>query len=449
VYVTDVNRVQKFTSEGEFIEKWGTEGTGDGQFNGLFFIEVDGSGNVCVGDQQHNETHRMQKFDANGKFLMSWTRKMMRPRGSNGIATLAVDPSGNTYYAFKDQIVKYDSNGNMVSSYCQNGFSEDSLDEVFGVFADSGGRLYITDASGSIRIFDAEGKLADKWTAENTEGRERLPNGPMSMDNTGNIYVSYLAGVSIWKLSPKGKPLTKFQIEQPPSEGRFLNLGGVAIDDSGSVYAVDSVDIEWIYVGIPTIKKFGLDGQLIASWDVSKMSKEKVKWPSRIAVDGSGTIYVTDQSAHCIHKLDSQGKYIKSWGTKGTGDGHFDIPEGITVDKSGNVYVCDRQNSRIQKFDSNGRFLTKWGKQGSGEGEFHFPAAVALDKKGNIYVADSNNNRIQKFTPQGNFLTEWGKFGEAPGQFNVPLGIAVDALGNVYVSDSHNHRIQKFAPANP
>ena len=34
VYVTDPfqHRIQKFTSEGMFVSKWGTEGTGDGQF---------------------------------------------------------------------------------------------------------------------------------------------------------------------------------------------------------------------------------------------------------------------------------------------------------------------------------------------------------------------------------------------------------------------------------
>ncbi|HCO94836.1 MAG TPA: hypothetical protein DIU00_12940 [Phycisphaerales bacterium] len=446
VYVADENRVQKFTSEGEFLAKWGTEGTEDGQFTGLFFIEVDGSGNMWVGDQLGGETHRMQKFDANGKFLMSWTRNIMRPRGTNYMETLAVDPSGNNYYAFENQIEKYDAEGNLVSAYCQQGFSDDKLERVFGVFADQEGCLYVTDASGSIRRFDTEGKLAHKWTAENVEGVDKFPNGPITMDETGNIYVSYPGGVPIWKLSADGKPVIKFRIESPLCEDRFTRLGGVAVDNSGGVYAVDSTDIDWIYFGIPSIKKFDLDGQLITTWDVSKIAEGKTRWPAQIAVDSSGNMYVTDQSSHSVHKLDAQGRYIKSWGDKGMGDGQFDTPEGIAVDKSGNVLVCDRQNSRIQKFDSNGKFLTKWGKEGSGDGEFHFPAAVVVDKEGIVFVADSDNHRIQKFTAEGKFLTEWGQFGEAPGQFNVPLGIAVDTSGNVYVSDSHNHRIQKFAP---
>jgi DNA-binding beta-propeller fold protein YncE len=449
VYVadTDNNRVQKFTSNGKFLAKWGTGGTGDGQFSGLFFIAVDGSGNMWIGDQLGNGTHRMQKFDANGEFLMKWTRRIMRPHGTNYVETVAVDSSGNSYYPFERRIEKYDAKGDLISAYGQQEFTEDKLERVYGMCVDQAGRLYITDTGGSIRRFDADGKLAGKWTAENTAGKEKYPNGPIVVDGAGNVYVSHLAGVPIWKLSPEGKPVAKFWIEPPLCEGRFIRLGGVAVDNSGRVYTVDSVDIDWIYFGIPSIKKFDSDGQFLTMWGVPEAAKGKFKYPARIAVDGSGNMYVSDQTSHCVHKLDAEGKYIKSWGDKGTGDGQFDTPEGIAVDGSGHVYVCDRQNSRIQKFDPDGKFLAKWGKEGSGDGEFHFPAAVADDKEGNVFVADSDNHRVQKFTAEGKFLTKWGEFGEAPGQFNVPLGIAVDKAGNVYVSDSHNHRIQKFAPA--
>jgi len=447
VYVADSDncRVQKFTDDGKFLAKWGTEGTGDGQFNGAFFIAVDGSGNVWVGDQLGNGTHRMQKFDANGKFLTKWTRKIMTPPASGYTGAVAVDSAGNSFYAFESRIEKYDAKGDLISSYGREEFINEKLEAVRGMCVDKAGWLYITDGSGSIRKFDADGKLAIKWTAEDVKGQEKFPNGPIVADAAGNAYVSYWNGVSIWRLSADGKPVVKFRIEAPSREGRFTELGGVTVDSSGKVYAVESVDVDWEY-GMPSIQKFDPNGEFIATWEVPEVAEGKFKYPALIAVDRSSNMYITDKSSHCVHKLDAQGRYIKIWGSKGTDDGQFDTPEGIAVDKSGNVFVCDRQNSRIQKFDSNGKFLTKWGKEGSGDGEFHFPAAVALDKEGNVYVADSDNNRIQKFTADGEFVTKWGEFGEAPGQLNVPLGIAVDASGNVYVSDSHNHRIQKFAP---
>jgi DNA-binding beta-propeller fold protein YncE len=61
VYVSDLhnNRIQKFTSDGTFITKWGTEGSGDGQFAYPFGIAVHSSGRVYVADD-HN--YRIQVF---------------------------------------------------------------------------------------------------------------------------------------------------------------------------------------------------------------------------------------------------------------------------------------------------------------------------------------------------------------------------------------------------
>ena len=61
VYVTDCdrNRVQVFTSEGGFITKWGSFGTGPGEFDCPTGIVVDVLGAVYVVDSGN---HRVQKF---------------------------------------------------------------------------------------------------------------------------------------------------------------------------------------------------------------------------------------------------------------------------------------------------------------------------------------------------------------------------------------------------
>lgn len=68
VYVVDTanNEVRKLNTNGVFLLKWGTDGNGEGQFNGPKGIAVDGSGAVYIADTGN---HRIQKFTANGIFM--------------------------------------------------------------------------------------------------------------------------------------------------------------------------------------------------------------------------------------------------------------------------------------------------------------------------------------------------------------------------------------------
>ena len=61
VFVADTNnnRIQKFTNTGTFLTKWGSMGSGDGQFSSPERVAVDGSGSVFVADTNN---HRIQKF---------------------------------------------------------------------------------------------------------------------------------------------------------------------------------------------------------------------------------------------------------------------------------------------------------------------------------------------------------------------------------------------------
>ena len=71
IYVVDYlnNRIQKFDANGNFLLKWGSEGTNDSQFDRPEAIAVDASGDVYVVDSNN---HRIQKFDATGNFLLKW-----------------------------------------------------------------------------------------------------------------------------------------------------------------------------------------------------------------------------------------------------------------------------------------------------------------------------------------------------------------------------------------
>ncbi|MFQ5941651.1 MAG: 6-bladed beta-propeller, partial [Nitrososphaerales archaeon] len=74
VYVVDTvyGRVQKFTSDGKLLTKWGSVGRGDGEFNSPSGIAIDSSDIVYIADSSN---HRIQKFTNDGKFIAKWGSK--------------------------------------------------------------------------------------------------------------------------------------------------------------------------------------------------------------------------------------------------------------------------------------------------------------------------------------------------------------------------------------
>src|SRR6185437_9871596 len=86
-------------------------------------------------------------------------------------------------------------------------------------------------------------------------------------------------------------------------------------------------------------------------------SAARFNYPSGITVDGSGTLYVTDSHNQTIREISASGVvttlagYPGSTGTTdGIGNGaRFNQPAGITLDGSGNLYVVDNTNDSIRE----------------------------------------------------------------------------------------------------
>jgi tripartite motif-containing protein 71 len=418
-------------------------------------IAVDGSGNVFVADSLNN---RIQKFDANGNFITKWgsegtgNGQLKSPEG------IAVDSSGNVYVAdtCNDRIQKFDSYGSFVTNWGCEGTGDGEFDWPLGIAVDSSGYVFVADSfNDRIQKFDANGNFITKWGSEGTgNGQFKYPQG-IAVDSSGNVYVADTRNDRIQKFDANGNFITKWGSEGT-GNGQFNHPNGIAVDSSGNVFVADTYNYQ--------IQKFDANGNFITKWGSSGTGNGQFDYPIGIAVDSSGYVFVADTWNHRIQKFDANGNFITKWGSEGTGNGQLKSPEGIAVDSSGNVYVADTRNDRIQKFDANGNFITKWGSSGTGNGQFDYPHGIAVDSSGYIFIADTGNNRIQKFDANGNFITKWGSEGTGNGQFKDPEGtisimtpkgitadssgnpegITADSSGNVYVADTWNHRIQKF-----
>ena len=211
-------------------------------------------------------------------------------------------------------------------------------------------------------------------------------------------------------------------------------------------YRSDSKRITVCTVGEDYIGEIGNAGRLGGEMMDSGESDApgSMVWPTSVALDKAGNVYVSDEWLNRIAMFSSDGEWLGAWGTQGDADGEVDQPAGIAFDSEDNLYVVDTGNNRIQKFTKDGQFLAKWGQQGSGDGEFDMPWGIGLDADNNVYIADWRNDRIQKFAPDGSFLMAFGESGSENGQFNRPADVAVDKEGLIYVADWRNDRVQVF-----
>jgi len=187
-------------------------------------------------------------------------------------------------------------------------------------------------------------------------------------------------------------------------------------------------------------------------------------YPTGVAVDASGDVYVADKSNDKIRKITPAGVVSTLAGSNngyadGTGTAaQFSSLSGVTVDASGNVYVGDMSNNKIRKITPAGVVSTLAGSSagyadGTGTAaQFNYPVGVAVDASGNVYVADYYNHKIRKITPAGEVSTlagSTGGYADGTGtaaEFFYPAGVAVDASGNLYVADYGNDKIRKITP---
>lgn len=260
---------------------------------------------------------------------------------------------------------------------------------------------------------------------------------------------------------------------------------GLTMDTSGNIYISDTQN-HCIRRLDPSGNLTVIAGTGVAGYVNGASSVAQFNGPTAIAVDVEGNIYVADTNNNAIRviprivKRDASGNPASAYAIAGTlvGSGSetmssgigsgilLNKPRGVAVDASGSVYISDTGNNRICKIDSGGNLVTLAGSasfngpliysygyiDGQGtEASFNEPTALCLDLKGNIFVTDTNNNAIRRITPSGKVTTIAGSGQQAykegrrqQASFNKPIGIAVDMYNVLYVTDTGNNMIRRI-----
>jgi uncharacterized protein (TIGR03437 family) len=297
----------------------------------------------------------------------------------------------------------------------------------------------------------------------------------MAVDAAGNLYIADSANQRIRKVSPAGIITTVAGDGRADSSGdggpataASLTPCGVAADAAGNLYIAENHNHRIRKVtAAGTITTVAGSGQAGYSGDGGPATSAWLEGPEGVAVDAAGNLYIADGGNSRIRKVTPSGTIttVAGNGRDGySGDGglataaSLGYPSDVAVDAAGNLYIADTSNSRVRKVAPTGTITTVAGngqQSYSGDGgpataaSLSQPRGVAVDAAGNLYIADGVNERIRKVTPAGTITTLAGngayKFsgdgGAAAGaSLNFPTGVAVDAAGNLYISDGNRIR---------
>ncbi|MGQ9525928.1 MAG: NHL domain-containing protein [Armatimonadota bacterium] len=215
---------------------------------------------------------------------------------------------------------------------------------------------------------------------------------------------------------------------------------------------------------------FAGSGQQGYAGDEGPALNALLSFPAGLAVDVSGNVYVSDAGNACVRMVRPDGTVTTVAGTGKpgfSGDGgpavqaQLAFPTGLAVDAEGNLYIADTDNQRIRKVARDGTISTVAGNGNQGfsgdggpavEAELVSPTGVAVDASGNLYIGDFGNSRVRVVSPSGVISTFAGS--ESVGYagdggpadraaLTSPYGVAVGADGSVYITDFSAHCVRK------
>jgi RHS repeat-associated protein len=323
-------------SEPVYVRKFGSSGSGGGQFSTPVGMAVDSSGNIWVADSANN---RLQKFSSSGTFIetIGWGV-------SNGEA-------------------KYET----CTSSCRAGTAGSENGEFHGptgiAINKSTGNIYVADsANNRVEEFSSAATFVRAFgTAGSGNGNLSSPNG-LTIDSTGNVWVADTANK---------------RIEEFNSEGKYENKYGSEGTGADEFKAPDDVTISGGNVFVGDYENNRVD--------------ELSSTGSFVKAFGFGVANGESKPETCTTACQA--------GLAGSANGQLNGAGWLASDPtSGNLYVADHGNSRIQEFNTSGTFLGKFGSSGKGEQQFENLKAVIAGAAGAVYAADAGNERIQQWT---------------------------------------------------
>jgi len=535
IVVSGKHQIFRIAPDGTFAVFAGTGASGDtgdggpaaqAAFVSPWDLYIDGSGTVYVGDAGAS---RIRKIATDGIISAFAGTGKAGFGGDGGPATqaqlffpirMAGDASGDLYFLdFVNYRVRRIAADGTISTVAGNGTSASSGDggpvtkagfgQLYGLAVSATGDLYISDFDSGIRVVTAaDGIIRTAYgqlhfTGDGELAANALFNYPetFAADAQGNFYIgdwfrirkidmtgvistvagniSTIAGSVVTTNTGDGGPATAASLARPLA---------LTVDVSGNVYFSSGARVR--RVGTARATPFGLFPGVIntvagggtATGDGGPATAAGLSSSIYgLAVDSSGSLYISDTLNHRIRKVTPDGTIATIAGTGAgatNGDGGpataaaIQQPYGLAFDAAGNLYFADYAANRVRKISPDGTISTFAGTGTAGESgdggqatqaKISGPWGLAIDAAGSVYIADYNGDTLRVVTADGIIHTiasgnpvdlspiSYGSFGGDGGpaigaHYCYIANVALDGSGNIYLLDTYNERIRVLTP---
>jgi sugar lactone lactonase YvrE len=400
---------------------------------------------------------------------------------------LAVDASGGLYIADGSLNVLRISGGTttIIGPPLPPLPAHPTLIKAVGVAVDASGAVYVADsrnhqiekfANGTMTIVAGTGKAG--YSGDQGPATAAQLNSPSSVaiDSSGNLYIADTLNNRIRKVSSgiiktiAGTGAAGYGGDGGPATSAQLNAPwGVTVDASGNLYIADTLNsrIRELSNGIiTTVAGTGAAGY---GGDGGSAASAQLHYPSTVAVDGAGNLYIADAWNFRLRKV-TQG-VITTLAGNGTelGDGgpatnaQLFSPGGVAVDADANLYISD-DTALIRRVS--GGVVTTFAAASLQATAPLYPVAwtfgffgpppapviqssfgtsvggaLAVDSDDALYVAWGEC--VEELT--GSVGTAVDDTCGAPNDFVRIGAIAFDKSGNLYIADADNHRVHELS----
>jgi sugar lactone lactonase YvrE len=256
IYVADSrnHKIQHFSPTGELIHSWGSfsntnsENAAAGTFNEPWGVAVGPDGSVYVADTWNN---RIQKFTSKGDFVTMWGRSGLAEDMNSfyGPRGIAVDNAGRVYITDtgNKRVVVFTPDGEPITQFGTVGIDPGNFDEPVGIAVGNDGKVYVADTwNQRVQVFtpDAAGTSftpsqqfdVNAWFGQSVENKPFL-----AVDESGRIFITDPEGYRVLSFNPDGSFLQGWGAYSASTDG-FGLPAGIAVTADGGVWVSDAVN---------------------------------------------------------------------------------------------------------------------------------------------------------------------------------------------------------------